>query len=53
MVISIVGINLRIVRMGLRKVRIGLRMVKTVHHSMARMATKIDEKNHYYYPQNC
>ena len=29
--------------MGLREVRIGLRMVKTVHHGMARMVTKIDK----------
>ena len=43
MVIRIVEISLRMVRMGLRKVRIGLRMIKTVHHSKARMVTKIDK----------
>ena len=40
MVISMVRIK---VGMGSRKVRIGLTMVKTVHHSMARMVTKIDK----------
>ena len=44
LVIRMVRIHLRMVRMGLRKVRIGLRMVKTVHHSMARMVTKIDKR---------
>ena len=43
MVIRMFRIPLRMVRMGLRKVRIGLRMIKTVHHSKARMVTKIDK----------
>ena len=41
MVFRMVRIPLRMVRM----VEIGLNMIKTVHHSKARMVTKIDKQS--------